>query len=216
MCESGSSLYGLIEEAAACDAVFHGGQNIEAIQNMGYVASDISELMNWGAKTLHPETTVHESTAPTLAALAEDILGRLRLSLFYGLSVSIRYAVRTAADLVRMAEISDLSVYNRLSLSYGDAFCNVYGTGKTVYVPSLPEFVEALERARFYAKFCTANMQYERDGRNSVRVSVIVSNDAKKLDTFIKHYEDCIRQAGKHASAEKGEWLDLRELENRK
>lgn len=217
-CESGSSLYGLLEEAMACDAVFHDGKNIAAIQNMEYVASDISELMNWGAKTLHPKTTVHESIAPTLAALAEDITGRLglHLSLFYGLSVSIRYAVRTATDLVRMADISDLSVYNRLSLSYGETFSNVYGTGKTVYVPSLPEFIEGLERARIHAKYCTANMQYERDGKNSVRASVIVSRDEKKLDTFIKHYEDCIRQAGEYVSGEKGEWLDLCVLQDRK
>lgn len=212
-CESGSSLYGLIEEAMACDAVFHKGEHNESIVKAKYLASDISEMMNEGAIALHPETPVEATTAPTIHYLIEDIKNRnLRLGLFYGLSVSIRYAIRVSQDILDMADVCDFQMYNRLSLSYGNTFKNVYGTGKTVYITSLNELADGLKEKMLKAKYCTANMQYEKDGKNSVRASIIIGKTDNDLERFIGEYNRCIDKVTSIETIEKGEWLDLSEL----
>lgn len=213
MCESGSSLYGLIEEVLACDAVFHDGKNADAIKQAHYLASDISEMMNEGAIALHPETSIESTTAPTIHRLIEDIKNRgMRLGLFYGLSVSIRYAIRESQDFIDMADVCDFQIYNRLSLSYGDTFTNIYGTGKTVYITSLNQLVNGLEKKGLIAKYCTANMQHERDGKDSVRASIIIGKTEDELNMFINEYEFCIDKVAAFEDIEKGKWKELREL----
>ncbi len=214
LCESGSSIYGLIEEAMACDTVFHNSEYLDHILHSKYLASDISAMMNEGAVVLHPNTEICISEAPTIERLIDDIENRFkfRLSMFYGLSVSIRYAVRSVKDLIRMTDVCDLQIYNRLSLSYGDTFSAVYGTGKTVYIISLPQLVEELEKIGAYAKYCTANMQKGRDGQHSVRVSLAISRNPETVEKFISEYEGCVGKAAAYEELEKGEWKELRTL----
>ena len=212
VCESGSSLYGFIDEAIALDKVFHNLQHQNLIKSTYYIASDISGMMNEGAKALHSDIEIIDSTAPTIKELVEDISNRMHrsLRLFYGLSVSVRYAVRQSADILSIAKISEISVYNRLSFSYGDTYSTVYGTGKAVYIISLSEVIKQLEKEGVCAFYCTANMQFNKDGNNSVRASVIISKNKELIDHFILEYEFCVKQCGN--IVKKGEWRPLKTL----
>lgn len=214
ICESGSSLWGWIEEAEVCDKVYNDGKNIEKIKGFHYVGSDLSQLMNDGAKALHQNLYMDFSTAPTILELFKDIRVNIvpRLALFYGLSVSIRYAVRKASDLVEAARYSELCVYNRLSLSLEGDKNLVYGTGKTVYIISIDELLHGLQELGASAKFCTANMQYDRDGQNTVRVSCIISENKKLLDRFMNVYQECIEKSLSVDGVEQGEWYEMSDL----
>lgn len=215
VCESGSSLYGWIDEAIACDYVYNAGKNIENIKKMEYICSDISELMNEGAREFHSSIKMYASSEDTISGLIEDVHGRLQKSidLFYGVSVSIRYAVREAADLVKVASQAKLSIYNRLSFTYDNrTIVLTYGTGKAVYIISLKELVEGLEKEGITAKYCEANMQYDKDGKNTVRVSLIIAKDRQIIDKFISEYENCIIKSAEIEGVERGRWKDIREL----
>lgn len=215
ICECGSSLYGWIDEAMACDYVYRNGQTIEKIQNMEYVGSDISELMNEGAAGFHSNVKMDFTTEDTINGVITDIQNRLqkKISLFYGLSVSVRYAVRDVEDLIKVADLSELSMYNRLSLTYDkQTLVSVYGTGKSVYIVSLPKLVEGLEEKGIYAKYCTANMQHGKDGENTVRASIITSKSEDVLNKFITVYEECSEKSIQIPGVEKGEWKDLAKL----
>lgn len=214
VCECGSSLYGWIDEALACENVFGGG-NAAKIRGFHYIGSDISELMNEGAACFHSGIKMDFSTQDTMSGVINEVKEKFgsNLSLFYGLSVSIRYAVRTAADLIEVADSTELSIYNRLSLTFdNETLVSVYGTGKSVYIVPLPRLVEGLREKGFYAKYCTANMQRGKDGGNTVRASVAISKHQKVLEEFIRKYDECIDKSIHIKGVEKGEWKDLGEL----
>lgn len=215
VCECGSSLYGWIDEALACDYVYGEGRNLKKIKEFHYIGSDISELMNEGAANLHSGIKMDFSTEDTILEVVRDIKKKFRdkLSLFYGLSVSVRYAVRDAKDLIETAETAELSIYNRLSMTYGDeTLVSVYGTGKSVYMVSLPKLVEQIEEKGLCAKYCRANMQRDKDGENTVRASIAISAKKDVLDEFTDRYDECIDKSVCIEGIEKGEWKDLKEL----
>lgn len=215
ICESGSSLYGWIDEAMACDYVYHNGKNISKIEGFEYICSDISDLMNEGASEFHSSTKMLVSSQDTIAGLVDDIEHRLhkQIDLFYGVSVSLRYALRNAMDLVKIAECAQLSIYNRLSLTYdNETMVSVYGTGKSVYIISLKELIDGLKERGIYAQYCTANMQLEKDGKNTVRASIAIARDKEILSRFIAEYNGCVEKSVGIAGVEKGEWKDLEEL----
>ena len=209
ICESGSSLYGLIDEVMACDYVYHGGENIEAIQKTRYICSDISEMMNQGAKEFHSNFNFEVSTAETIGLLMDKIDD---LAMFYGLSVSMRYALRTASDLIKIANRTKLSIFNRLSFSLGDTIQSTVGTGKYVYIISLQEFGKLLKEAGFVAKYCSANMQFNKDVENTLRVSFVMAENVDLLETFIKHYEYCVEKSVHIKGVEQGTWFDFDNL----
>ena len=91
-------------------------------------------------------------------------------------------------------------------------FSAVYGTGKMAYIVSLPELIRQLDGSGIRAMYCTANMQHERDGKGSVRASVIMGKDRSKLDAFISEYNECVDQASRRVPMERGEWKDLHEM----
>ena len=215
VCECGSSLWGWIDEAIACDYVFYDGKNVPKIKGFQYIGSDISELMNSGAKAFHNDTNMEFTTAATISEMVSDIHGCLikNAALFYGLSVSVRYAVRDAADLVNIADQTSLSIYNRLSLTYDNQTAVlIYGTGKNVYVISLQSLIEGLRAKGIHAKYSTANMQYERDGKNTVRASIAISKDSDILSRFIDYYNVCIDKSKEIPGVEAGEWHELEHL----
>lgn len=199
----------------ACDAVFHESKNVDRILNASYIASDISKMMNEGAVALHPYISIEATIAPTIHKLTEEIRNRgLKLSVFYGLGVSIRYAIRSSQDIIDMTDICDFQMYNRLSLSFGDTLTGVYGTGKTMYIISLEELIEGLNNRGVKAKYCTANIQYEKDGSNTVRASIIIGRTEYELEKYITEYTNCIDNIASDESIEKGEWRVLSELQN--
>ena len=215
ICESGSSLYGLIDESIACDMVFNNGGNSKDIESMHYVASDISEMMNEGAATFHPGTEVVSTLAPTVGDLVLDLRNRLniRLAMFYGLGVSIRYAIRSASDYANMADVCDLQVYNRISFCHGKSRTSVYGTGKTVYIISIEEFVDTLKKNGLYAMYCTGSMQFNRDGEDSIRASMIISRDKTQLESFIELCDSCIDMCRRQkVCIDTYEWKDIEAL----
>jgi len=71
-------------------------------------------MMNEGAMLFHPEYDMSASTAPTIETLMSEVD---KLKLFYGLGVSMRYAARKSADILKIAEKSSLAIFNRLSLT---------------------------------------------------------------------------------------------------
>ncbi len=216
VCECGSSLYGWIDEALACDEVYGGGKNRKKIREFHYIGSDISELMNEGAANFHDGIHMDFSTKGTISEVVGEIKERFgrKLALFYGLSVSVRYAVRGGVnDILKAAEASELSIYNRLSMTFNaGTLVSVYGTGKSIYIVSLPDLVESLKEKGFYAKYCTANMQYDRDGENTVRASIAISAERNVVETFIAEYDECIDKSFGIDGVEKGVWKDLGEL----
>ena len=123
--------------------------------------------MNEGAESFHSNVKMSFTTEDTIDGVITDIHNKMmkKIALFYGLSVSVRYAVRKAEDLVKAADLSELTMYNRLSLTYDDrTLVSVYGTGKSVYIVSLPKLVEGLKAKGIYAKYCNAKMQHGKDG----------------------------------------------------
>ena len=215
ICESGSSLYGWIDEAVACDYVFNGGKNVAKIKALEYVGSDISDMMNEGAASFHSDVQIDFTTQDTISGAISEIQNKLkkRLSVFYGVSVSIRYAVRSEMDLIEAADASELSMYNRLSVTFDEeTLVSVYGTGKSVYIVSLPKLIEGLKERGISAKYCTANMQHGKDGKKTLRISVIISKDQNLLSRFIDIYDDCIDKSIHIPGIEKGEWKELSEL----
>lgn len=192
-----------------------GGYNEDKIKGFHYIGSDISDLMNEGAANFHSGIKIDFLTKGTIAGVINEIKKKYgeKLSLFYGLSVSIRYAVREAMDLIEVAKMSELSIYNRLSLTFADkTLVSVYGTGKSVYVVSLPELIKGLKENGFYAKYCTANMQHDRDGERTVRASIAISARQDILDGLITRYDECIDKSAHIEGINKGEWKNLEEL----
>lgn len=192
-----------------------GGYNQSKIKGFYYIGSDISDLMNEGAANFHSGIKMDFSTQGTISGVLEEIKNTFekKVSLFYGLSVSVRYAVRDARDLIEVAKMSELSIYNRLSLTFADeTLVSVYGTGKSVYIVSLPKLVEGLRENGFYAKYCTANMQHDKDGDCTVRASIAISAKQDLLDEFIAQYDECIDKSAQIKGIDKGEWKDLEEL----
>lgn len=210
VCESGSSLYGFIEETIALDAVLAGGENINNIKSLRYLCSDISSFMNKGAVSFHSDIDITESTQPTIADLfARDID---ELSLFYGLGVSLRYALRTAEDILLAAEKSELIVFNRISLTkHNNTEKLIYGTGKCEYIISLPLLSKLLRDNGFICRYCSENMQYNKDGDDSVRVSMIISKDEKIINRYEKMFEECINKCKEHLDCTV-KWNDIVDL----
>ena len=211
VCESGSSLFGLIEEMIATDYVFSQGKNIEKIKKLKYLGSDISEMMNRGAKEFHPDMEFEFSTAGTIDQLMEEYK---KIGLFYGLSISLRYALREAKDIKKIAQNSDIVIFNRISLSYGKTLKIEAGTGKYAYVISIDELRECLKQTGIHAKFTTENMQKNKDGIDTVRVSMVISKQEKLINDFANYYDQCIAKVVTSGimGIETGKWMDIGEL----
>lgn len=172
-------------------------------------------MMNEGAANFHSDIKMDFSTQGTISGVINEIKNNFgkKLSLFYGLSVSVRYAVRNAEDLIETAETTELSIYNRLSMTYGgETLVSVYGTGKSVYTVSLPRLVDGIKKKGLYAKYCTANMQHDKDGEHTVRASIAISAKKDVLDEFIARYDECIDKSVHIKGIDKGKWKNLEEL----
>ncbi|MFI3202377.1 MAG: hypothetical protein R3Y54_12815, partial [Eubacteriales bacterium] len=150
------------------------------------IGSDISELMNQGAHEFHPEylvDTYREDTASKfLNAINEEV------DLLYGLSVSLRYALRESEDLIKIANQCKLAVFNRISFSKTDTLVSDMGTGKSVYIISLPEYTEKLAQMGISAKFHVESIQKDRDGAETIRATVIMAKEENLLVEYQKNH----------------------------
>jgi len=191
--------------------VYSNGENIDKIRGMRYFGSDISAMMNRGGMELHNGLDLQFSEAPTIKDLFQEID---HCALFYGLSVSLRYALRNASDFKAITDKTELSIFNRLSLSRGSTRQMIYGTGKHVYIISLPELINVLDHNQVYGMYCTANMQYERDGEGSLRASIILSKDWEKIREYIQNYTRYIDMSLGIENVVKGEWKDIHYLKD--
>lgn len=65
-----------------------------------------------------------------------------------------------------------------------------------------------------YAKFTTDNMQKNKNGDNTIRVSMIITKHENLFNDFIKFYDDCVEKLieEKIEGIEHGEWKDIEEL----
>lgn len=209
VCESGSSLFGWIDEMIALDYVYANAENINSIKNLKYVGCDISEMMNRAAMEFHKDSTFSFSTADTVGKFMDETQ---ELALFYGLSVSLRYALRTSEDLLKIAQKSELAIFNRLSFSYGDTIKSTVGTGKYVYIISLKEYIQHMEKNGYIAKYCTETLQRNRDGENTIRASIIMSKSEAYIDDFIENYNRYLSMSLSVVGSEQGAWKDICEL----
>lgn len=210
VCESGSSLFGFIEEVIATDYALNNGKYISKINNLKYLGSDISEMMNRGAEIFHPENSFAFSTADTIDKLMEEYKG---IGMFYGLSISLRYALRKADDIVKVALQSELVVLNRLSLSYEGDIQIKAGTGKYAYVVSVERLKQLLQQNGLYANYTTENMQKNKDGEHTVRISLIISRTKSLLDSFIELYDSYTREAASVIEDYRfGEWKEFKSI----
>lgn len=211
ICESGSSLFGLIEEMLAMDYVVNDGKCIDAFLHAKYLASDISEMMNKGAKLFHPHTDIDSSIAGTIAQL---MIEKRNIGLFYGLSVSLRYAFRKAKDIERVVNNCDVTIFNRLSMSYDEDRNVLAGTGKEAYVLSIPKMKDVFEKSGDKVFYNTDSIQRNRDGENTVRASIIISQNEKIIEDFISIYNDIVKKAmnADVMNSYIGEWKEFIEL----
>lgn len=209
VCESGSSLFGLIEEIISVDYVLSNGKNIDKIKALTYLGSDISDMMNRGAKELHPEFRFKFSTADTVSKLMDEFN---QIGMFYGLSVSLRYALREAKDLLKVANNSEIVVLNRISLSFNGNEQIKAGTGKYAYLLSADELKALFRENGVFAKYTTQNRQINKDGNNTVRVSMVISRNKDMVNDFTDKYNQYIANVAAVMNFEMGKWLDIDEL----
>lgn len=72
--------------------------------------------------------------------------------------------------------------------------------------------MKGIEEKGLYAKYCTANMQHNKDGEGTVRASIGIAKSQEVLDEFIAQYESCIDKSIQIEGIEKGQWKELKEL----
>ena len=211
VCESGSSLWGFIEEVQAMDYVFNNGILVNKISELTFLSSDISDMMLRGGRLLHPDVKVKVSNAPTVAELMEVYK---EIGLFYGLSVSLRYALRESSDLVKIADNSNLTIFNRVSLSYKGNEQIIAGTGKHGYIMSIPEIKGLFDKNEITAMYTTENMQSGKDGEDTIRVSIAFSKQQDIVTEFVNNYNCLVDKLVETNDAvyTHGEWKNIQEL----
>lgn len=94
------------------DYVFNNGMLVDKINDLTYLSSD---MMLHGGVLLHPDVKIEVCNDPAVAELMEVYK---EIGLFYGLSVSLRYALRESSDLIKIADNSNLTIFNSVSLLY--------------------------------------------------------------------------------------------------
>lgn len=137
-----------------------------------------------------------------------------KIGLFYGLSVSLRYALREASDLIKVAVNSNLTIFNRVSLSYTGNEQVIAGTGKHGYIMSIPELKKLFKENEITAMYTTENMQNGKDGEDTVRVSIAFSKKENFVTEFVNNYNyyiDKIIETNEF-NYKHGEWKSIQEL----
>lgn len=137
-----------------------------------------------------------------------------KIGLFYGLSVSLRYALREASDLIKVADNSNLTIFNRVSLSYTGNEQVIAGTGKHGYIMSIPELKKLFKENEINAMYTTENMQNGKDGNDTIRVSMVFSKKESLVGEFVNHYNHYTDKLieTKEFDYKHGEWRSIQEL----
>jgi hypothetical protein len=206
VCEIGSSLFGLIDEVSAMDRLVNSGIHIESIETGRYIGCDISDLMNKGAKEFHPNAKFQFFTDATTASLLTS--NSFEFDLFYGVSISMQYSLRSATDMIEICKRSELSVIRSLWFSLDETRSVDLGTGKRGYNISLNEFIKLLDGTGLSAKFYDPNLYINKD-TNSIVMDIIVGN-TEVLDRFVNYYTEAnsIFTNGNKENVE-NQWCDV-------
>ena len=193
------------------DLVVNDGLLINDIEQENYLASDISIMMNKGAKLFHPRADIHDSTAGTISDLLDE---NNDIGLLYGLSVSLRYAFRNADDMRKVVNACDIAIFNRLSMSYKEDTMILAGTGKETYILSVNRLKEIFRNTKAYVLYNTNSIQRDKDGSDSIRASLIISKNKKLVENFLKTYDNIIETAIKDNIITDyfGEWKEFLNL----
>jgi hypothetical protein len=210
ICEIGSSLFGLIDEISALDKLTNNGRCIKSIETGKYVGCEISELMNRGAKELHPKASFNFYTDSTAS---EFLKHELKYDFLYGLSISLQYSLRSAQDIVGLIKKSKLSVIRRFFLSMDETRSIDIGTGKKGYYISLKEFLHLLKEAGISSKFY--NFRTSMDRKTRTIAIDIVAGEPRYIERFTHHYQNFHKMFTESTPFQAGaghEWSDFSSL----
>ena len=209
ICELGSSLFGLIDEAIVFDNVLNDGKHVAGIKDLRYLGCDVSEFMNKGAEALHEQLKIRFTKAPTIDALMRETL---QLSLFYGLGISLRYSLREAKDILNICKKTEIALFNSLSLAKTGGSMLTFGTGKKVYIVSLQDLTGQLKDNGIRAKYYAPSAIEDKDGPDTLRAFVVMAKDADVLEAFVSNYGHCINKSFIVPGVQTGQWKELENL----
>ncbi len=204
--EIGSSLMAIIDELLSVDYTINGGKCVDFFNTAQYIGCDISELMNKGAKELHENFEVITFSQPTAREFIDNC--SFPIGLFYGLSVSLRYSLRSSLDLIAIGQKSELSVFNRLSFSLSETIVSDSGTGKNIYIVSLDEYVSLLKQNGLNCIFTPTGIQLNKDGNNTIRATIVMSKKETLIEEYIQNYQKNEKLFVDNLS----EWYDISDL----
>jgi hypothetical protein len=207
VCEIGSSLFGLIDEIAALDKLLNNGNNTKHLMEGKYIGCEISDLMNKGAKELHPSAHFELYTDST----AEQFLNRcLEYDLFFSISISMQYSLRNTSDVADICKQSKLSVMRHLCFSIDETRAVNIGTGKMGYYIGLNEFMKLLEGTGMLAKFYQYGVT-SNDITRTIAVDMVVGRP-DEIDSFVNHFSEVHQLFSKSVGLGEGsgeEWCDF-------
>jgi|GEM_PF-4050639 len=219
VCEIGSSLFGLIDEIAALDAIMNKGRNIACIRQGKYIGCEISDMMNRGATEFHPQASFDLHTDSNASAFLQR---SLKYDFFYAHSISLQYSLRSTAELAEISRQGSVSVFLQAAFSVKGPKMVDIGTGKKGFHPDLKEWVKLIEIYGLSAKFYSKGIFFDAVGGDktnhlldSLRITLVVGK-SDLLDRFVSHFNDISHIFS--ASFEEpnldmdGQWHDLSEL----
>lgn len=142
-CELGSTLFGAIDEMRALDRAAANGALADYISRGRYVGYELSRVQNRLAEALHPGT---EFELYSEGCAADYIAHGASYDVFYSISISMTYALRSAEDLARLCQPARLSILSGVCLALYETQSVPLGTGKYGYDPGLEAFMRALKQ----------------------------------------------------------------------
>ncbi|MEE9382926.1 MAG: hypothetical protein V3V08_05880 [Nannocystaceae bacterium] len=224
LCETGSSVFGIIDELLATNAALGGLELRSYLERAHFVGHEISELMNRTTEAIHPNMAFSFATD----ARAKDFLARrLAYDVYYCMSVCFQYCLESAQELAAICQPAKLSVLNQLPVSLQASRPVVLATGKRGVNISLSEFIDGVAQLDLAFYFQHSQLKYYEAGEvlRATRASeahstlYLVGLVGRPLwvETFISHY------ARIHSQLEAGgvplvssltKWMPISDLPN--
>ena len=221
LCESGSTLFGLIDEMLALDQVVDAGRLEAYLQGGRYVGNEISEFLNRAGAEFHPGVEFEFHLDPSAG---EFCAREAHYDLFYATTISLQYSLHTAADLVGLCTAARLSVLNWAPFSPDVTRPTRLGTGKCGFDVSLPEFAAGVAATGMEVRYNLAQNKLLAPGQQSsvigaqdhpLLIAGIAVGRSEELDAFEqRHAALCehFRGAGVLHPDRLGCWRSIDEL----
>jgi len=74
---------------------------------------------------------------------------------------------------------------------------------------SLPKLIDLLSANGYKARFLTENMQFNKDGIDTLHSSIAISKDVEVVSRFTDCYADILAKCSNITDVKKGEWKEL-------